>query len=516
MNLLRTLATISGFTMLSRVTGLIRDVLINAYFGATAWTDAYYAAMRIPNFFRRLFAEGAFSQAFVPILAEYKNKKGDEVTKQLIDHVATVLVWALFVTSVIGVVGAPFLVYLFVSGFAANPEKFEATVVMTRIMFPYIGFISLVALASGILNTWREFKIPAFTPVLLNLSTIIATLFLAPYLQQPVYALAIAVFVGGVLQLAFQLPALVKIGMFPKLSWNPQFALNDPGVRRVLKLMGPAVLAVSATQISILINSTWASYMVDGSMSWLSSADRLMEFPSALLGVALGTILLPSLSKANNDGDMLEYSELLDWGLRLTCMLALPAAVALLILPEALTATLFHNGKFDANAVAMTAQAVAAYGVGLFGLVVVKILAPGFYAQQNIKTPVKIAMFVLLMTQIMNIIFVPYLKHAALALSVGLGACINAGLLFYGLRKRNIYQPQKGWLPFFLKLVVALVLMGMVAFAAAYYIDWITLQSNRVLRAALLGGVIVACMAVYFASLFILGFRLSDFRKRVV
>lgn len=515
MNLLRTLATISGFTLLSRVTGLVRDVLINAYFGATAWTDAYYAAMRIPNFFRRLFAEGAFSQAFVPILAEYKNKKGDAATKLLIDHVATVLVWALMLTCVVGIIGSPLFVYMFVSGFAANPAKFDATVVMTRIMFPYIGFISLVALASGILNTWREFRIPAFTPVLLNLSTIAATLWLAPHLDQPVYALAIAVFVGGVLQLGFQLPALVKIGMFPTLSWNPKFALSDPGVRRVLKLMGPAVLAVSATQISILINSTWASYMIDGSMSWLSSADRLMEFPTALLGVALGTILLPSLSKANNDGDTTEYSALLDWGLRLTCLLAMPAALALLILPEALTATLFHNGKFDARAVAMTAQAVSAYGVGLCGLVFVKILAPGFYAQQNIKTPVKIAMTVLVITQLLNLILVPYMKHAGLALSVGLGACVNAALLFYGLKKRGIYQPRAGWLPFILKLIVALILMGVVAQFAAQHFDWIALKSNRAIRAGILGGTILACMATYFAALFVLGFRVADFRKRV-
>lgn len=515
MNLLRTLVTISGFTMLSRVTGLVRDTLINAYFGASAWTDAYYAAMRIPNFFRRIFAEGAFSQAFVPMLAEYQNKLGEQAAKTLIDHVATVMVWLLVGICVAGVIGSPVLVYMFVSGFSANPAKFDATVVMTRIMFPYIGFISLVALASGILNTWREFKIPAFTPVLFNLSVIVATLFLAPYLKQPIYALAIAVFVGGFLQLIFQLPALAQIGMLPTLSWNPKFALNDPGVRRILKLMGPAILAVSATQISVLINSTWASYMIDGSMSWLSSADRLMEFPTALLGVALGTILLPSLSKANFDRDMTEYSALLDWGLRLTCVLALPAAVALLILPEALTATLFHNGKFDANAVVMTSQAVAAYGVGLFGLVVVKILAPGFYAQQNIKTPVKIAIVVLVLTQIMNLIFVPYLKHAALALSVGLGACMNAGMLFYGLRKRGIYQPLAGWLPFFIKLSVALVLMGLVAYAAAHYVDWIGLQSNRLLRVSILGGTIVTCMATYFVALFVMGFRMGDFRKRI-
>lgn len=513
MNLLKTLATISGMTMLSRITGLIRDVLINSAFGATGWTDAYYAAMRIPNFFRRLFAEGAFSQAFVPILAEYKNQKGDQATKELIDHVATVLVWALVLTCIVGVAGAPIFVYMFASGFAENPAKFEITVVMTRIMFPYIGFISLVALASGILNTWREFKIPAFTPVLLNLSSIAASLFLAPHLEQPIYALAIAIFAGGVLQMLIQVPALIKIGMLPRIRFNPMFALRDTGVLRVMRQMGPAVLAVSATQISILINSTWASHMPDGSMSWLASADRLMEFPTALLGVALGTILLPSLSKANADADTAEYSSLLDWGLRLTCLLAMPAAVALATLPEALTATLFHNGKFDAHAVAMTGQAVTSYGVGLIGLIFVKILAPGFYAKQDIKTPVKIAIMVLLATQVMNLMFVPFIQHAGLALSVGLGACINATMLYRGLRSRGIYVPEQGWMSFLVKLGAALSLMAGVALALSGQVDWIGMKGEKLMRVGLLGGIIVACMLTYFSALLAMGFRVRDFRK---
>ena len=513
MNLLKTLATISGMTMLSRITGLIRDVLINNYFGASSLTDAYFAAMRIPNFFRRLFAEGAFSQAFVPILAEYKNQKGEQATKNLVDHVATVLVWALVLTCIIGVAGAPIFVYMFASGFAENPAKFEMTVVMTRIMFPYIGFISLVALASGVLNTWREFKIPAFTPVLLNLSSIAASLFLAQRMAQPIYAMAIAVFVGGVLQLLIQVPALVKIGMLPRIQFNPMFALRDPGVVRVLRQMGPAVLAVSATQISILINSTWASHMPDGSMSWLASADRLMEFPTALLGVALGTVLLPGLSKANYDADTTEYSSLLDWGLRLTCLLAFPAAVALATLPEALTATLFHRGKFDAHAVLMTAQAVTAYGVGLAGLIFVKILAPGFYAKQNIRTPVKIAIIVLLATQLMNLPAIYYFQHAGLALSVGLGACINAAMLYRGLRQRGIYSPQKGWMPFLLKLAAALILMAGVALVLSAQVQWMSRQGGEWMRFAKLAGIIAACGLTYFSALFLMGFRVKDFRK---
>lgn len=514
MNLLKTLAAISSMTMLSRITGLIRDVLFGAYFGATAMMDAYVQAFKIPNFFRRLFAEGAFSQAFVPILAEYRNKSSDSEVKELVDHVATVLVWTLLITCALGVVGAPLLVLMFSSGFLGT-SKFDLTVNLTRIMFPYIGFMSLVALSSGILNTWRRFKIPAFTPVLLNLCFIVAAYFSLALFgkEKQIYALACAVFVGGVLQLAIQIPSLIQIGMLPKLSWNPAFALRDPKVRRVLKQMGPAVLAVSATQISIMINSTWASFLPDGSASQLNFADRLMEFPSAMLGVALGTVLLPSLSAAKANADRAEYSSLLDWGLRLTCLLALPAAVGLLTLSDALTATLFHNGKFDAHAVNETAKAVAAYGVGLTGLILVKILAPGFYAQQDIRTPVKIALIVLVITQIMNVLFVPYIHQAGLALSVGLGACFNAALLYRGLRQRQLYMPSSGWLKFFVRLGVALLLMGGVGLGLAAQLDWIALQSNRWIRAAFMGGVILTCMLVYFSSLFVMGFRLRDFRK---
>ena len=351
MNLLKTLAAISSMTMLSRVTGLLRESLFARAFGAGAYTDAFIVAFRIPNLLRRLFAEGAFSQAFVPILSEYKNQHGQEASKQLADHVATTLVWATLLVSLLGIVGAPWFVYAIATGLTKDAGAFDAAVWMTRLMFPYITCMSFVALAGGILNTWREFKIPAFTPVLLNLSFIAASLFLAPHLKQPIYAMAIAVFAGGLLQVAIQIPALIRIGMLPRLSLNPAIGLSDGGVRRVLKKMGPAVFAVSAAQISLMINTSIASRLTEGSISWLSYADRLMEFPTAMLGVALGTILLPSLSKANVDGDKTEYSALLDWGLRLTFLLALPAAVGMATLATPLIATLFHYGKFTAESV---------------------------------------------------------------------------------------------------------------------------------------------------------------------
>lgn len=513
MNLHKTLATVSGMTMLSRVTGLIREFLIARAFGASAYTDAFFIAFRIPNLLRRLFAEGAFSQAFVPILAEYKNKKGDAATKELADHVATILVWALLLTCVIGVAAAPIIVYIVATGLKSDPDAFNLSVVMTRIMFPYIGFMAFVALSGGILNTWRQFKIPAFTPVLLNLSFIAASLFLAPQLEQPIYALAIAVLVGGLLQMAIQIPALLKIGMLPRISFDLRPAFNDPGARRVLKQMAPATLGVSVAQISMIINTNIASRLENGSVSWLSYADRLMELPIGLLGVALGTILLPSLSKAHSTGDKTEYSALLDWGLRLTFLLALPFAVALATLSEPVTTVLFHYGKFDEHSVAMTGRALIAYGAGLIGIILVKILAPGFYAQQNIRTPVKIAIGVLIATQLMNLIFVPWIKHAGLALSIGAGACLNAGFLYWGLHKRGIYIAQSGWKMFFARLTGALFLLAGVGLWTAGHFDWIGLQAHPFQRIAALALVMAACGITYFGALLAMGFRFRDFKR---
>lgn len=513
MNLHKTLAAVSGMTMVSRVTGLIREILFARAFGASAYTDAFNIAFRIPNLLRRLFAEGAFSQAFVPILAEYKSQKGEEATKSLVDHVATVLIWTMLLTCVIGIVASPFIVYLIATGLKAKSEVFDASVWMTRVMFPYIGFMAFVALSGGILNTWREFKIPAFTPVLLNLSFIVATLFLAPHLDQPIYAMAIAVVLGGILQMAIQIPALLKIGMLPRISKNPFASLGDPGVRKVLSKMGPAVFAVSAAQISLMINTNIASRLESGSVSWLSYADRLMEFPTALLGVALGTILLPSLSKANFEGNTEEYSSLLDWGLRLTFLLALPCAVGLATISEPLTATLFHYGKFNELSVEMTSRALVAYGVGLIGLILVKILAPGFYAQQNIKTPVKIAIGVLIATQLMNLVFVPWIAHAGLALSIGLGACMNAAFLYWGLKRRGIYIALPGWRMFFIRLSGALFLMGGVALWTAGQFDWVALHATPFIRVGALLIVMAACGISYFGALLAMGFRFRDFKR---
>lgn len=509
MNLLKALATVSSMTLLSRILGFVRDFVIARAFGAGAATDAFFVAFRLPNLLRRLFAEGAFSQAFVPILAEYKNKRGAEDTRRLTDHVATLLFLALLAVTLLGIALTPVLIYISAPGFAADTAKFELTVQLTRIAFPYILFISLVSLAGGILNTWSRFAVPAFAPVLLNLSFIGMALFAAPYFDPPVLALAWAVVIGGVLQLGLQLPFLAKIGMLPRFS----ISLEDEGVRRILKLMLPALLGVSVSQISLLINTIFASFLPTGSVSWLYYADRLMEFPSGLLGAALGTILLPSLAKCHADNDRGEFSALLDWGLRLTFLLTLPAALALALLAVPLLATLFNYGAFQADDVLKTRDALVAYSVGLTGLILVKVLAPGFYARQNIRTPVKIALVTLAMTQAMNAAFIVPLQHAGLALSIGLASCLNAALLWRGLRRCGDYNPLPGWKLFGLKLTAALAVMGAALwFGMGQQSDWIGAPPlGRVLHlTALVGG----GSAAYFGTLWLLGFRLKDFMKK--
>lgn len=515
MNLLKSLATVSGMTLLSRVLGFVRDFVIARTFGAGAMTDAFFVAFRLPNLLRRLFAEGAFSQAFVPILAEYRHRCGETETQQLVDRVATVLFLIVLIVAILGVIGAPLLIYLTapgfyltVSGSSADADKFALTVELTRITFPYILFMALVALSAGILNTWSRFALPAFTPVLLNLSFIALALWAAPWFDPPVLALAWAVFLGGLLQLAIQWPALKRIGMLPRWDWTP----GDLGVRRVLTLMAPAVLGVSVSQVSLVINTIFASFLPSGSVSWLYYADRLMEFPAGLLGAALGTILLPSLSKAHMEGQIASFSSLLDWGLRLTLLLTLPAALALAILAVPLLATLFQHGAFTAEDVLHTRSALVAYSVGLTGLILVKVLAPGFYSRQDIRTPVKIALITLGATQAMNLAFIGPLAHAGLALSIGLAACLNAGLLYRGLRRLGIYNPQPQWGLFFFKLMLALMVMGgvLMGMGANETALWLTLPTGE--KLVRLSVLVCGGGAAYFGTLALLGFRLQDFR----
>jgi putative peptidoglycan lipid II flippase len=508
MNLLRTLAAVSSLTMVSRVLGYVRDFFIARVFGAGLLTDAFFVAFKIPNLLRRLFAEGAFSQAFVPILAEHKNRKTPEETRSLIDSISTVLLLALVAAAALGVAAAPLIVYLTAPGFAGEPEKFAVTVQLLRITFPYIVFISLVALSAGILNTWNRFAIPAITPALLNVAFILGAAFFAGYFDPPVLVLAWAVFAGGLLQLAFQIPFLLKMKLLPR--WRLDF--SHPGVRRVLLLMAPAAFGVSVSQVSLLLNQIFASFLPTGSVSWLYYADRLMELPAGVLGVAVGTILLPSLSRYHSAANTAEYSRLLDWGLRVTVLLAVPSAVALAVLALPLVTMLFQYGRFGADDAWMTRQALVAYSVGLVGIILVKILAPGFYARQNIATPVKIGVVTLIATQLMNLALVGPLRHAGLALAIGLGACLNALLLFLILRKDRIYVPQPAWPVFLLKVAAAVAFMAIVLFSTMGEPAW-WLQAGWQKVPAVLGLVVLGT-AAYASCLLMLGMRPRDFSRR--
>jgi len=517
MNLLKSASFVSLLTLASRVTGLVREQLIAAAFGASAATDAFNVAFRIPNLFRRLFAEGAFSQAFVPVLAGMREAEGDEATRRLIDAVATVLTWVLIAVCVIGVVAAPLLVWLMGSGL----ERRDLAVTLTRWMFPYIGFMSLVALSSGILNTWRRFAVPAATPVLLNLSVVAAALWGAPAFArwglEPILALAGGVMLGGVLQLAVQLPALARAGALPRIGvglGRVRDAWRNPGVSRVLGQMAPALLGVSVAQISLVINTQIASHVGVGAVSWLTYADRLMEFPTALLGVAISVVLLPQLSAASARADAAAFTGMLDWGLRLVVLLALPCAVALLVFPTALIAVLFHYGAFQARDVQMTVHALMGYGVGLLGLIAIKVLAPGFYAQQDVRTPMKVGIAALVFTQLMNLVLVPRLGHAGLALSIGLAALFNALALLWLLRRRGSYRPAPGWAGFLGRVLLASALLGAALAWAAWRIDWIGLQSSWGQRAGLMALVLSGVALLYFGVLRLTGLELRQFVRR--
>ena len=516
MNLLKAASTVSLLTLVSRITGLVREQLIAAAFGASAATDAFNVAFRIPNLFRRLFAEGAFSQAFVPLLAATRSKDGDDATQTLIDAVATVLAWVLLATCVVGVAAAPVLVWLMGSGL----QEFDSAVVMTRWMFPYIGLMSMVALAAGILNTWKRFAVPAITPVLLNLSVIAAAYWGAPWFAArgvaPILALAGGVMLGGVLQLLLQVPALARIGKLPHIGLLPAriaSAWRHPGMRQMLRQMAPALLGVSVAQLSLLINTQIATHVAVGAVSWLTYADRLMEFPTALLGVALGVVLLPQLSSLRAQGDDAGYSAALDGGLRLVVLLATPCALALLLFPQGLVSVLYHRGAFSAQDLAMTVRALQGYGVGLLGLIAIKVLAPAFYARLDVKTPVRIAIGVLVATQALNVVLVPALGHAGLALSIGLGALINAGLLLRGLLTGGIYKPQIGWGGFIARTVVANVALGAGLAWAGWHFDWAGLQAHEGQRAALVAAVLGGVALLYFAVLAACGMRPRDLRR---
>ncbi|QAX81764.1 murein biosynthesis integral membrane protein MurJ [Candidatus Pseudomonas adelgestsugas] len=508
MNLFKSLFAVSSITMISRILGFLRDTLLARIFGVSMATDAFFIAFKLSNLLRRIFAEGAFSQAFVPILVEYKTQHSEEATRSFIAYVSGALTIVLMIVTIAGIFTTPWVIWATAPGFTSTAEKSALTKDLLRLIFPYILLISLSSLAGAILNTWNRFSVPAFVPTLLNVSMIIFALFFTPYFDPPIMAMGWAVLAGGLVQLLYQLPHLKKISMLAL----PRLNFQDTGVWRVMRSMLPAILGVSVSQISLIINTAFASLLVSGSVSWMYYADRLMELPSGVLGVALSTILLPTLSRTCGSKDYQEYSRILDWSLRLCFMLVLPCSLALAILAKPITVSLFQYGQFSAFDASMTQRALVAYSVGLPGIIVIKVLATGFYAQQNIRTPVKIAIFTLIVTQLLNLVFLGPFAHAGLALAISASACINAGLLFYQLRKKQMYQPRPGWGMFAFKLLMAAGVMSVVLFGLMHFMSaWD--KGHMLERCMRLGALVVTGAVVYFGVLLLQGFYLRDFYR---
>ena len=507
-SMFKSLAKVGSNTLLSRVLGFVRDLVLAQLFGASAGTDAFFVAFKIPNFLRRLFAEGAFSVAFVPVLMEYKTQRSFDELRLFVGRVAGTLGGVLLLVTLIGVIGAPLLVMLFAPGFIADQGKLTLAGDMLRLTFPYLLFISLTAFAGGILNAHNRFGVPAFTPVLLNLSLIGCALWLSPQMDQPVVALAWGVLIAGVAQFLFQLPFLHKLGLLPRFSFAPE----DEGVRRIGRLMLPALFGVSVTQLNLLLDTLIASFLVTGSISWLYYSDRLMEFPLGVLGVALGTVILPHLSGKHASDSPRDFSRTIDWALRWTLLLGLPAAVALLVLAGPMIATLFQSEVFQAEDVEMARRSLMAYSLGLVSFIMIKVLAPGYYARQNTRTPVRFAVIAMASNMVMNLILVFPLAHAGLALATSLSASLNALLLFRGLRREGVYRPGQGW--------VALILRGALASALMAGVMWwglgdlqVWVSMGRMDRVWQLLGWILAGALVYFSALALLGIRLRHFRN---
>lgn len=444
-------------TLVSRVFGYLRDMVLAVYFGANGATDAFFVAFRIPNFLRRLFAEGAFSQAFVPIFTEYKEHHSASDLRDLLACSAGTLASVLFVVTALGVIGAPLVILIFAPGFTSNPEQYALASEMLRITFPYLLFIALTALAGGVLNSFGRFAIPALTPVLLNFSLIGATLLLAPHLSRPVIALAIGVLIAGVLQLAFQLPFLSRLGLLP----SPRFSFAHAGVRRIMRLMAPALFGSSVVQINLLFDTLVASFLAAGSISWLYYSDRFVELPLALFGIALGTVILPQLSSHRAKGATEDFEATLDWAIRMALAIAVPAALGLGLLAGPILATLIEYRAFNAQDAQMATMSLAAFASGLPAFMLIKVLAPGFYSRQDTRTPVRIGIIAMLVNMGLTALIVTpwyFLKlpgpHAGLALSTSLAAYVNAGLLYRGLRRDGVYKTPQ-WLGLFWRTLAA-------------------------------------------------------------
>ena len=503
--------------MVSRVLGLVRDIVLARWFGADAGMDAFFVAFKIPNFMRRLFAEGAFSQAFVPVISEYREQRDRREVQQLVNRVAGTLLGMLSLITVIGVLASPVLVAVFAPGFLyRDPAQFDLAALMLRMTFPYLLLVSLVAFAAGILNTYGRFAAASFAPVWLNVVLIGAAILVSPRLAQPELALAGGVFVAGVVQILFLLPSLRRVGLFPR----PQWGMQDTGVRRIMKLMLPGIIGSSVAQINLLFDTLIASFLVAGSVSWLYYSDRLVEFPLGVFAIALSTVILPSLSRSHATDSTAEFSRTVDWGLRLVLLIAVPSATGLFLLARPMLATLFNYGDFNAADVDMAGLSLMAYTVGLPAFMLIKVLAPAFYSRKDTRTPVRIAIVALLTNMGLNLMFVVPLvmleipgQHAGLALATSMAAWVNAGLLYRMLRKQQVYRPETGWRQFLLQLGLAGAVLGAVLFwgtpAMPVWLDWSVWS-----RVSGLFIWIVVGAGAYFIALHLVGLRLGSLWRR--
>jgi len=503
-------------TLLSRIFGLLRDITLATIFGASGGTDAFLIAFKIPNFMRRLFAEGAFSQAFVPVFLEYREGREEADLKDLVNHVAGSLGSFLLLLTLAGTLFAPALVYIFAPGFIDKPDQFQLTTDLLRVTFPYIFFIALVAFAGGILNSFNQFAVPAFTPILLNLCLIGAAYFLAPLFNQPLMALAWGVAAAGLAQLLFQFPSLLKLGMLPL----PRFNRNHAGVKKIMRLMLPAIFGSSVAQINLLLDTLIASFLVSGSITWLYYSDRLLEFPLGVLGIAVATVILPALSQQHANNSAEAFNHTLNWAVKLILLIAIPAGTGLFVLSTPVLATLFEYGKFTATDTWFSSLSMMAYMLGLPAFIFTKILAPGFYARQDTRTPVKIGIIAMVSNMVLNILLVVPMvvfhfkaPHVGLAMATSLSAYINAGLLYRGLRKRRIFIPDHGGLSHFLKVVIASVGMAaLLLWLLPPTTQWsLWAMHQRVLH---LGGLILAAAIFYFVLLWLQGVRPLQLKRR--
>ena len=516
--LLRSSGVVSFFTMLSRFLGLARDVVFARVIGAEALADVFFVAFKIPNFFRRLFAEGAFAQAFVPILGEYREKGSVAAVRELVSRVAGNLGLTLIFITLFIVVASPLMAAIFApSWYMDNPSKFAATSEMLRITFPYLLFISMTGLAGAVLNSYDRFAVPAFTPLLLNVTLIVAALIGAPLFDQPAYALAWGVLFAGIIQFIFQLPFLRSIHMLPM----PRVDWQHSGVKKVLALMAPAIFGVSVSQINLLLDTVLATFLPTGSVSWLYYSDRLSELPLGVFGIAIATVILPNLSRHHIAQSNQAFSQTLDWALKMILVVAVPAAAALILLAEPILVTLFYYGEvMTLRDMSMASLSLKAYAAGLIAFMLIKVLAPGFFARQDMRTPVRIGVIAMALNMLFNLILViPLHKywqigHLGLAAATSLSAFINAILLFLSLRKKAIYQPSKGWLKFFIGLMCSVVIMLLVLTQLLNL--WggseIFYQQSWLQRISTIGLLCGAGFITFVAGLFLFGFRLSDMR----